>query len=59
MDRDVYDLKTMNRRLLKKVEALEKKLEILESLPQLTDNATNSDIILIVNKITNSLKRKR
>lgn len=42
-----------------RLKVLENKINKLESIPQISNNATINDIILVINKITNSLKRKR
>lgn len=57
-DAKLVYLEKENRRMIKKVQSLEKRISIIDSIPQLIATASNSDIILAVNKITNSIKRK-
>jgi len=46
-------------RLKNRVSELEKKIERIESIQQLPTTASNASIVDIINKITNSMKRKR
>ena len=50
--------KQVDRRLLDKIKHLENRMAEIERIGQLPSTATTSDIILAINKITNSLKRK-
>ena len=40
------------------ISRIEKILTRIESIPQLSTNASNEDIIKVINKITNSIKRR-
>lgn len=48
-----------NKELEARVRQLEKKLDSLMSLNQLPSDSTLKNVILMVNKITDSVKRKR
>ena len=41
------------------IDKLEKRMDRIEDIPQLPADASNADIIKVINKITNSMKRKR
>jgi len=47
------------RELEDRIRKLENRIYRLSSIPQVSITSTLSDIILVVNKITDSLKRKR
>ena len=41
------------------IDKLEKRLDRIEDIPQLPTDASNADIVKVLNKITNSIKRRR
>lgn len=46
-------------KLKNRVSELEKKIDRIESIHQIATTASNATIVDIINKITNSMKRKR
>ena len=42
----------------KRIKELEEKLKLIQSIPQLPMNASLAEIVIAINKITNSVKRK-
>ena len=47
------------RELEARIKKLEDQLNNLQSIPQVSSIATINDIILVINKITNSIKRRK
>ena len=48
-----------NRMLINRIEALEKKLARIESVRQIPQTASLTNVIDIINKITDNMKRNR
>jgi hypothetical protein len=43
----------------KKIKELENRMKIISSIPQLSITSSLADVIIAINKITNSIKRAR
>lgn len=56
-DRKIIELDRAQRKILKRLKDAEDRLADISRISQLKSDATNSDIILAINRITNSLKR--
>ena len=41
------------------IDRLEKRMDRIEDIQQLPTDASNEDIVKVINKITNSIKRRR
>ena len=58
MDKKIAELDRLVRNLSSRIKELERDNNMLKSISQLSSTSTLSDVILTLNKVTSSIKRK-